>query len=90
MLLGGNDEHGDAQRFGNTSQKNNAMLMQLVACFDTSLANLKKTGIKSETKRSVQRCRVKIIIIAREKSTKRITILINVDERLHFIPAERS
>ena len=51
-----------------------------MACFDTNLAKLKKIGTKSETKRSVQRCRVKIIIIAREKSTKRMNILINVDE----------
>ncbi len=46
MLLGGNDEHGDAQRFGNTSQKNNVMSAQLVACFDTNLAKLKKVAKK--------------------------------------------
>lgn len=80
VLLGGNDEHGDAHRFGNTSQKNNDIPTQLVACFDTNLAMLKKIDIKSETKQPVQRCTVKIIIIDIEKRTKQMNILINVDE----------
>lgn len=80
MLLGGNDEHGDVHRFGNTSQNRNDVSLQLVAYFDTYLGNLKKIEKKSETKWPVQRCRVKIIIIGIKKMKKRTSILIN-DER---------
>jgi hypothetical protein len=42
VLLGGNDEHGDAHRFGNTSQNSNDVSLKLVACFDTNLGILQK------------------------------------------------
>ena len=67
MLPGGNDEHGDVHRFGNTSQKRNEVSLQLVACFDTNLDILKKIEKNSETKWPVQRCKVKIIIIEIKK-----------------------
>ncbi len=42
VLLGGNDEHGDVHRFGNTSQNSNDGSVNLVASFDTNSGKLKK------------------------------------------------